>query len=142
MNHISFTIFGEPVAAQRPRFTVRKGFAIAYTAKKMKIGLADFRTQALQFKPEFPLEGPLAIKIRVYRSIPTSFSKKKSLEAQNGVLRPFRRPDNSNYLKLIEDALNKVFYSDDAQLVDIQISKFYAKNPRTEVEIKEVENAQ
>ena len=139
---IKFTIFGEPVAAQRPRFTVKKGFAIAYTAKKMKIGLADFRTQALQFKPEKPLEGALSIKIKVFRKIPTSFSKKKLQNALTSLLRPFQRPDGSNYLKLVEDACNGIFWHDDAQLVDIQISKFYAKNPRTEVEIKEVENVQ
>ena len=136
---IRFTIYGEPVASQRPRFTVRKGFAIAYTAKKMKIGLADFRTQSLQFKPEAPLEGPLSLKVKIFRRIPSSFSKKKRLDAQNGVLRPKQRPDCSNYLKLAEDAMNGIYYLDDSQLVDVYIGKYYSDTVRTEIEIDKVE---
>ena len=137
---ISFTIYGEPIASQRPRFTVRKGFAFAYTAKKMKIGLADFRTQSLQFKPETPLEGPLSIKIKIFRKIPSSLSKKKRAMALDCLLRPKQRPDVDNYGKFVLDALNQVYFRDDAQFVDMQISKFYGEQPRTEVEIEPIED--
>lgn len=46
-----------------------------------------------------------------------------------------RKPDASNYLKLIEDALTGVAWEDDAQVFDARAVKLLSNQPRTEVEI-------
>ena len=135
---IKFTIYGEPVPKGRPKFTVRGGYAIAYTPKKTREAETNLRVQALPFKPDKPLEGAIILTVTIYRSIPKSFSKKKIEMAENGILRPVTRPDVSNYLKGIEDAFNKIMWNDDSQIVRIIAGKYYSNRPRIEIEIQEV----
>ena len=135
---IKFTIYGNPVPAGRPKFTVRGGHAIAYTPKKTRNAMSDMRMQSIQYKPDKPLEGAIILTVTIYRSIPKSFSKKKTEMAENGILRPITRPDVSNYLKGIEDAFNKIMWNDDSQIVRIIAGKYYSNRPRIEIEIQEV----
>ena len=135
---IKFTLYGEPVPKGRPKFTVRGGYAIAYTPKKTREAETNLRVQALPFKLDKPLEGAISLTVTIYRSIPKSFSKKKTEMAENGILRPITRPDVSNYLKGIEDAFNKIMWNDDSQIVRIIAGKCYSNRPRIEIEIQEV----
>ena len=51
-------------------------------------------------------------------------------------IRPMKKPDNDNVVKIIQDALNLVAYHDDVQIVDCQLRKFYSDRPRVEVTIQ------
>ncbi|QNV51628.1 hypothetical protein GE573_00524 [Bacillus velezensis] len=62
--------------------------------------------------------------------------RKKKLK--NGLLRPITKSDVDNYVKGVKDALNHLIYKDDSQVVDLKVSKFYSKEPRVEVMIREV----
>jgi len=46
------------------------------------------------------------------------------------------RPDLSNYVKFLEDALNGVVWMDDAQIVKLVALKDYSDNPRVELTIQ------
>ncbi|KIN37582.1 hypothetical protein B4070_2540 [Bacillus subtilis] len=74
--------------------------------------------------------------VRVYKSTLKSFSKKKVAEAEQGLLRPSKKPDVDNYIKGIKDGLNKVIWHDDSQIVDLHVSKYYSQNPRIEIQVK------
>lgn len=52
-------------------------------------------------------------------------------------IRPMKKPDNDNIVKVVQDALNLVAYHDDVQVVDCQLRKFYSENPRVVVTIQE-----
>jgi Holliday junction resolvase RusA-like endonuclease len=52
-----------------------------------------------------------------------------------GRIRPTKRPDVSNVIKIIEDALNGLAYRDDSQIVRVVGEKYYSDSPRVEVEI-------
>ena len=54
-----------------------------------------------------------------------------------GLIRPTKRPDVDNVLKIVCDALNKIVYDDDACIVDAQVRKYYSANPRVEISIEE-----
>lgn len=54
------------------------------------------------------------------------------------MIRPTKKPDTDNVLKVIADSLNQIAYKDDAQVVDASVRKFYSRNPRTVVCISEV----
>ncbi len=77
--------------------------------------------------------------VNVYRPIPKSFSKKKTAAAEAGQIRPTTKPDADNYVKGIKDALNKVIWKDDSQIVSVTVAKFYSQRPRIEVKVQELE---
>ena len=53
-----------------------------------------------------------------------------------GAIRPTVKPDWDNIGKIVADALNKIAYYDDAQIVDSQTRKFYSDRPRVEILIQ------
>ena len=50
---------------------------------------------------------------------------------------PTKKPDASNILKSIEDAMNGVVFNDDSQIVNIHVTKVYATEPGVDVCVKE-----
>lgn len=56
-----------------------------------------------------------------------------------GLIRPVKKPDADNIIKVVADALNKLAYRDDADLVQVSLIKFYSRQPRLEVEIESLE---
>jgi Holliday junction resolvase RusA-like endonuclease len=75
------------------------------------------------------------MKVDIYRGIPKSWTKKKQEQALLGIVKPTNKPDCSNYLKGIEDALNGIAYIDDSQIVLVHVTKQYALEPRAEIRI-------
>lgn len=117
----------DPVAKGRHRFTSR---GHAYTPAKTK-NAQRFIHETLKNQVDHePLEGPLAMRTIFYLERPKSVKR----------LYPTVKPDLSNYLKLIEDAMNGVVYKDDSQIIFSQEWKLYADNctPRVIVSIAEV----
>lgn len=78
---------------------------------------------------------PLKIKILAYKAPPSSTSKKKTKLMLENILRPTKKPDWDNIGKIVGDALNKVAYPDDKQIVDAHIVKYYDTEPRAEITI-------
>lgn len=62
--------------------------------------------------------------------------------AQEGLILPTTKPDSSNILKGVEDALNGVLYKDDSQIVRTHVVKMYAFNPAIQVVIQEIKMVQ
>lgn len=135
---IEFTVYGEPIAQSRPKFTTIHGFARAYDPKKSRDYKDYVRLAAAEKAPAALLEGPLEMTVKIFRPIPKSFSKNKIFAAEAGVLRPITKPDSDNYLKGIKDALKSVIWKDDSQVVDIRVSKWYSHKPRIEVKIDQI----
>lgn len=81
---------------------------------------------------------PLEVKILAFYEVPKSYSKKKKQEMLDGQLYPTKKPDIDNIAKCVLDALNKLAYRDDTQVVRLHMEKHYNQIPRVEVEIKEI----
>lgn len=90
---------------------------------------------AISYPDFIPLEGPLTMQLTAWMMIPKSTSKKKQKLMEERIIRPTKKPDMSNILKSAEDALNKLAYHDDSQIVTGIIHKFYSTRPRLEIEI-------
>ena len=135
--HETFVVFGEPVAKGRPRFT-KSG--IAYTPEKTVAyeNLVKLSYQEQCGNQIFSKEAMLRIHISAFFSIPKSTSKKKQHEMKETILRPIKKPDADNLLKSIADALNKIAYYDDSQIVSAIVEKYYSENPRAEIVIEEI----
>ena len=137
---IRFSVPGEPRGKQRPRVVNRGGFSKAYTPKETlayeNMVKWCYEQEAKGYK--FPDDAMLDVRILAYYTIPKSVSKKKRQQMVDRVIRPTKKPDCDNVVKLVCDALNALAYHDDAAVVDCQVRKFYSENPRLDVIIKEV----
>jgi len=137
---IKLTIPGEPVGKARAR-VCRHG---TYTPKKTKdyeLLIMDTFMQS-NYKNgiyQSPLEGPLSMTVNAYFQVPKSASNYRRKKMMLGEIRPTKKPDADNVLKSVADALNKLAYNDDSQIVRVKVEKWYSEVPRVEVEIWEVE---
>ncbi len=130
---------GEPVPQGRPRFKRIGKFVQTYDPPKSKAYKALVKRQALEQWHREPLQGALACKVKVYRSIQKSGSKREKVLKEAGKIRPTKKPDVDNYFKGVTDPLTGIVWEDDALIVESTISKYYSDNPRVEVEIEELE---
>ena len=129
---IRFRVNLQPVAKGRPRFTTRGKFAMAYTDSKTREAENNFAAQSVKYRPEKPLEGPIRLTLTFASIKPKSKSKK--------IVHWTTRPDLDNFIKLVKDALNKIFWRDDSQIVEISARKIYDENSYTDVELEELPN--
>lgn len=142
---IKIVIYGEPVPQGRPRFARMGNYVHAYDPQKSK----DYKrlvrywvTEHLKKIDGFkPLENALYVDITFWLSIPSSWSKKKRIEADSGVIRPTSKKagDADNLFKSL-DALNGLLWVDDSIITDLHIRKRYtAELARVEMIVKEVQ---
>lgn len=136
-------VYGQPQGKQRARVCVRGNFARAYTPEKTAsyenlINLSYI--QALKGAPSPYWDKPVRISILAIYQIPKSFSKKRTAEALDGQIRPQVKPDIDNVVKVVCDALNKVAYKDDTQVVEISACKRYGTEPMLQIDIAEVKH--
>ena len=133
-----FTVLGEPRGKGRPKFD-RNGHAYTPDSTVNYEVLVKMQYQQKFGEMMFPDDAMLDMRIKAYYSIPKSASKKKHAAMLAGEIRPTKKPDMDNVVKIVADALNKVAYRDDTQIVDCQCRKFYSENPRVEVTIMTIE---
>lgn len=133
---IRLTVPGEPVGKARPIHT-RSG--ITFTPKKT-INYETLIRELFAVKyPDFePLEGPVRMSLSAWLRIPKT-SKRKTAAMESGEIRPTKKPDMSNILKSVEDALNDLAYRDDKQIVELELVKKYSNRPRIELTVEELE---
>jgi Holliday junction resolvase RusA-like endonuclease len=136
---VQFTVSGEPKGKGRPKFTTIHGHAQAITPKDTVIyeNLVKMMYSTQCGAAKFPDGAQLEMTIIAYFAIPKSASKKKREEMILGKIRPTKKPDMDNIVKIIADALNQIAYKDDSQIVDTLVRKYYSDNPRVEIIIKE-----
>lgn len=136
---IKFTIHGEPEGKGRPRFRKHGKFPQPYTPDGTlsyeNLIKVEYQNQCGGLK--FDQGTPLDMRITAYYTIPKSVSKKKRELMLQHVIRPTKKPDFDNLGKVVCDALNKIAFYDDVQIVDAQVRKFYGETPRVVVTIQE-----
>lgn len=126
-------LLGTPVAKGRPKF----GNGHAYTPQRTRNYEADLRYAAqLAMHGSPPIEGALKVEILAAFPVPQSWPKMKQARAYAGTLRPTGRPDADNVLKIAGDALNKIVWNDDSQIVLVTIAKRYSDRPRLRIEVE------
>lgn len=127
---LTFTIPGEPKGKGRPRLG-RSGHA--YTPHDT----ASYENLVkVCFKDKYPDEAPIETGTEVeclilaFYGIPKSVSKKNREKMLDGQIRPVKKPDADNIIKIVCDALNGIAYHDDSQIVRVTLAKWYSDTPR------------
>lgn len=131
---IRITVPGQPQGKGRARVCLRGGYARAYTPDSTA---AYENLIKLAYGNRGISVVPVELAVTAYYRIPKAFSKKKRNEALSGAVRPQTKPDIDNVVKVVCDALNKVAYNDDTQVVKIVAEKYYGETPGIVIEIKE-----
>ena len=132
---IELEILGEPMGKQRPKFN--RYTRSAHTPEKT----VNYETyvKELYVSSRLPmLQGYIKINIIAYYSIPGTTSKKKHEQMINKFILPDKKPDLDNIAKIICDALNKIAYADDKQIVVLHLEKYYSDRPRVELQMEEL----
>ena len=93
--------------------------------------------QVMRGRP--PLSCAVEFTLRVYFSIPESWSNRKREFCRRGLLRPTVTPDADNLCKASADAITGIVIRDDKFIVTAQIEKWYSDRPRVEMEVREAE---
>lgn len=137
---VFITIPGDAVGKGRPRFVRATGRT--FTPKKTVNAEAFIKSRAADAMAGRPLLlGPVRMIARVTVAVPESWSGKRKTRALAGEERPAKRPDLDNLVKAWSDALNGIVYRDDAQIVELVVSKRYGDHPETELVISEIDPA-
>lgn len=130
---IRIILDGEPRGKGRPRFVRATGRA--YTPADTRSFEDRLRWAAqVEMRGRPLLLGALDIRVTARKSVPESWSRSRREQALKGEIRPTVKPDFDNFSKVV-DALNKIVWGDDAQVVDAHIHKFYSEKPNMEIEI-------
>lgn len=134
---VKFIILGEPNGKGRAKFDTRGPYVRAVTPKKTAnyeaLVKMEYQAQCDGFM--FSRDAALGMLVTAYKPIPKSTSKKKRVLMLGDIIRPTKKPDWDNVGKIVCDALNKIAFCDDTQIVDGRVIKRYAEQPRVEVEI-------
>lgn len=142
---IQFTIEGKPQGKARPRFrktqnkTTGAETSYCYTPKEtvnyQELVKLEYMRQCGSYY--FGDNTALRVSLVIWYSIAKRTKKDIKNDMLQGILKPTKKPDIDNVIKIICDSLNGVAYKDDAQIVGIYAIKLYSETPRVEVKISE-----
>lgn len=123
---------GGPVAKARPKFARGRAYTPTKTTNyESALGLMANKAMA----GKKPFECAVAVRVVVRLPIPALWPMTERKAAIEGLTPPIKRPDLDNYIKAIFDALNKIVFRDDSQVVELSARKIYAAEPGVRVEI-------
>jgi Holliday junction resolvase RusA-like endonuclease len=131
------TVPGAMKGKARPRAAMIAGRARMFTPSPTVSAEAFIKLCCVQQIGQPMLEGPLFVSVDIGVEIPASWSKRRRNDALEGLIRPTGKPDIDNCAKLIFDALNKLAWRDDSQIVRAAMSKIYVEIPQTVITISE-----
>ena len=134
--HLTFFIPGNPKALKRHRAVRRRGHVGSYDPSRAD--KADLVAKCIMLRPARPIEEPVRLQLVLQFPRPKSHYGKAGLKAHAPRFHT-SKPDSSNVLKLIEDALNGIFWRDDALICQHQVTKVYSETPGIQITITPAE---
>lgn len=121
MSSLALSIPLAPKALARPRATVVGGHVRIYEPSGNREAMWRLREAAEgQCGPE-PFRGPLRVSLTAWMPLPKATAKYR-----RRTVRPTKRPDLDNLVKLLLEAMHGLLWRDDAQIVELVASKRYA----------------
>lgn len=137
LRHISFTVPGPIRGKQRAgRMVLPGGKVRSFNPRQTETNEKLIRDYAsLRMRGHAPFAGAMFLSIRLYKTYPKSWSKKRVRETSwiTG------KPDPDNIAKLVADALNKIVWFDDAQIACLLVTRRFAATEYTEIYIQPLE---
>ena len=121
-NSVNFTIKGEIQTKQRPRATIRNGYARVYTPKDTILYenyiKSEYQRQCDKWFGNEPLNVCIECRFKANEDIVKMMELGYNIVCDN-------HKDCDNLAKIVCDALNGVAYMDDKQIISLKVSKSY-----------------
>lgn len=133
-----FEIEGKPVGKGRPRFKRMGNFVQTYTPEKT----AEYeKLVRLRFQNAGGVitDEPVRVEIAAFFAPPKSTRKRDKAEMLANRILPMKKPDVDNIAKIILDALNKIAFKDDSQVIELSVKKIYSDAAKACVHIEEID---
>jgi len=138
MSGLEFTVYGVAQPKGSTRAFMPKGarFPIVTSDNPKNKGwqqlVAEAASQALNGEDTL-LEGPVRLEVRFALPRPKSLPKR--------VTAHLKKPDLDKLIRAVKDALSKVVWQDDSQVVELEASKVYAaagESPRALITVRPI----
>ena len=133
---IEFTIHGKVIGKGRPHFVRKTGVAITPPQTRSYESLLRDAARH-ELKDSKPWTGMVVAVITARYKIPKSWTKKDKELAERQLIPP-KKPDIDNVVKIVLDALNRVAYEDDTQVVTCLAHKEWADSDSLHVVMGEM----
>lgn len=130
---INFVVYGAPKGKGRPRMT-KSGHV--YTPQQTIDYEEKVRIAWKKSAKGRKMTGALSVEILVFFETPKSWSMKKKTEMMGKFAE--KKPDIDNIAKIILDALNKLAYHDDSQVVAISCQKMWGTESKVHVSVETI----
>ena len=124
---MDFIVDGKPQGKQRPRFS-RISKTVYTPTKTEKYEKAIAKAYIDADGKCIPSDCYVSVNVSAFFPVPKSYSKKKREDCLERILRPDKKPDMDNILKVVLDGLNRVAYEDDKQVVELIGRKYYTES--------------
>lgn len=134
-----FIFYIIPKATPRPRGFMRKGNIHFYVKgaddhkKFMKYYLKNMEDIEL-------IQTSVKFDCKVFLPIPTTMKSVEQLCAELGFIRPMAKPDWDNLAKTYCDMINDLLITDDKNIIDGHLCKYYSIKPRIEITLEYLED--
>lgn len=146
MTPISFVIPGAPVGKERARAVVRGVKRTNNGKLRPSIGhytpgkTATWERMAgivakVAMRGKAPFEGAVRLNLQIILPIPPSWPAWKRELALRGEIYPTVKPDGDNVEKATKDALNRIVWADDCQVIGCDKWKAYGASPCVNVTV-------
>lgn len=140
---VCFEVTGEPEPKARHRSRIGwkngKPFVMTYPdPDTVRYERLIGQIAALHMRGRKPTDKPLALLVHAFKSIPESWSLPQREAALAGEIRPAGHVgDVDNFYKVAADAMNRIIYQDDCQIIDGRCLKYYSNSPALRIEVRE-----
>lgn len=141
---VRFVVPGRPVPKGRPRTRVVKmkgkaPFATIYTPSNTIEYEKDVaRLSRLEMKGTEATIKPVSVSVVAVFPIPKSVTKKRLAAIEAGFEPCNVAADLDNVVKSITDAMNKIVYADDAQIVRVSAQKLWGTEGQAIISVREL----
>jgi len=133
-----------PQPQERPRATVRGGRLWVYKDKygaayqKMIRNMVDYHLREKKIIVDTWDKYPLRIDFAFYFEYPKQHRRENGELKKSAPLYHITKPDISNLVKSVEDALNGILWRDDSQIMHVGAQKFFSNFYGIRIEITSV----
>lgn len=129
-------VLGDPKPQKRHRHFQRGKFSGTYDPSKDD--KESFASILQREAPEKPIDVPIRLDLDFYMARPKNHyktGKNSDMLKENAPEYHSGRPDMDNLIKFVQDALNGIYYRDDALICVLHARKYYSERPRTEINL-------
>lgn len=136
MNPITIVLLGEPVPMAHRHTSTGGRRYVPVKPRNASAALTMAAQLAMKESEQEMFTQAVKLELLCEVAIPRSWSKKKQQQAMTGEIHLTTRPDLTNMLKLVEDALKGVVWRDDVLVVEQHCRKVYGVQPKTVLTIR------